>query len=77
MPLVEWLGTFAIIVMVSAYALEKRHPSFVFIFAAGCVLAAVYAYLISSYPFLVAEGIWALIAFQRWLSVSQKNSLSQ
>ncbi len=64
--LIEALGTLAIVTMVISYALEKRHPIFIAIFAVGCALAAFYALLIQSYPFLVAESIWAVIAFRRW-----------
>lgn len=52
--------------MVASYALEKRGPGFIAVFAFGCALAALYAYLIGSYPFLVAEGLWCLIALKRW-----------
>ena len=45
---------------------EKRDPIFVAVFSFGCALAAFYAYLIQSYPFLIAEGTWAVIAFRRW-----------
>ena len=65
-PLVEILGIVAIATMVTSYALEKRGTVFIAAFAAGCALAAVYAWLIGSYPFLVAEGIWAVIAARRW-----------
>lgn len=67
MPATEWLGIIAIVVMVGAYALERRHSAFIAIFAIGCIMAAAYAYLIGSYPFLVAEGLWAIIAGKRWL----------
>ena len=65
-PLVEALGIVAIAIMVSSYALERRGTFFIAAFAAGCALAAVYAYLIDSYPFLIAEGIWAVVAVRRW-----------
>ena len=65
-PLVEVLGIVAIVTMVASYAFEKRGTFFIAAFAAGCALAAVYAYLIDSYPFLIAEGIWAVIAARRW-----------
>lgn len=65
-PLVEILGTVAIATMVASYALERRGTFFIAIFAAGCALAAVYAYMIQSYPFLIAEGIWAVVAAHRW-----------
>jgi hypothetical protein len=62
----EALGLFAITIMVASYALEKRGHFFIATFAVGCALAAFYAYLIESYPFLIAEGIWSLIAARRW-----------
>jgi predicted ATP-dependent Lon-type protease len=62
----EALGVFAIVIMVGSYALEKRSPVFIASFAVGCALAATYALLIKSYPFLIAEGIWAVIAANRW-----------
>ena len=63
---VEYLGIVAVALMVIFYWLENRHPAFVLLFALACVLAATYAWLIDSYPFFVAEGIWSLIALQRW-----------
>ena len=65
----ETLGIVAVFIMVASYALEHRHPVFVAIFASGCALAAVYALLIHSYPFVIAEGIWSVIAVRRWLAV--------
>ena len=64
--MVELLGIVAVIIMVASYALEKRAPVYIAVFAFGCALAATYAYLLGSIPFLIAEGIWALIAFRRW-----------
>ena len=66
--MIEALGIVAVTTMVISYALESRHPTFIVIFAGGCALAAAYALLIESYPFLIAEGIWAIIAFRRWRS---------
>ena len=69
--MVEWLGIFAVISMVLSYALEDRHPIFILTFSLSCALAAFYAFLIASYPFLIAEGVWALIAFRRWMMRSK------
>ncbi len=66
MSQIELLGAVAITIMVASYALEKRGSIFVAIFAAGCALAALYAFLIESYPFLIAESVWSLIALRRW-----------
>ena len=60
------MGAFAIAVMVISYACERLHRGFVAIFAAGCALSAFYALLIGSYPFLVAESVWSIIALHRW-----------
>ena len=70
---VELLGIVAIAIMVISYALERHSVIFIATFALGCVLAAVYAYLIGSYPFLIAEGIWAFIAFARWRRAVREN----
>ena len=64
--LIEVFGAFAISVMVVSYALEERHSCWVLVFTFGCALAALYALMIGSLPFLIAEGIWAAVAFKRW-----------
>ena len=73
--LVELLGLVAISIMVISYALERYSSFFIATFALGCVLAAVYAYHLGSYPFLIAESIWAAIAFARWRSAVRENHL--
>ena len=64
---IELFGFVAVIMMVSAYALEDRSPVMVLLFAASCLAAASYAALIRSWPFAVVETIWSFIAFRRWL----------
>ena len=73
MPTVEALGIVAVIIMVGSYALEQRGRVYIAFFAFGCALAAFYAFLIHSYPFLIAEGVWSLIALRRWWK-TQPNS---
>lgn len=63
---VEIFGITSVIIMVTSYALEHISPVFIAIFSFGCVLAATYALLLESIPFLIAEGVWAIIAFRRW-----------
>lgn len=63
---VESLGLLAVIIMVVSYGLERFGSTFVAIFALGCVLAATYAYLIDSLPFLIAQVVWAVVAVRRW-----------
>lgn len=72
----EAFGILAIVIMVVSYALEKRSPVFIASFAVGCALAATYAFLIKSYPFLIAEGVWAVIAAIRWRQSRSDDSLT-
>lgn len=64
--MIEYLGILAVALMVAFYALEPRHRHFTLAFAAACALAAVYAWLIGALPFVIAEGLWSLIALNRW-----------
>jgi hypothetical protein len=59
-------GLFAVTVMVTAYALEAKHPAFVLVFAGSCVLASIYGFLQGAWPFGVVEAIWSVIAARRW-----------
>ncbi|WP_417462930.1 hypothetical protein [Kordiimonas sp.] len=69
--MIDQLGLIAVVVMVASYALEHRHLNFILLFAIGCAMAAAYAWMIGSMPFLIAEGIWALIALRRWLKAGR------
>ena len=64
--MIELFGLAAVIAMVTTYALEERSPWFVLGFALACAAAALYALMIESLPFALAEGIWAVIAWRRW-----------
>ncbi|PCJ27489.1 MAG: hypothetical protein COA96_03040 [SAR86 cluster bacterium] len=61
--------------MVISYALENKSTVFIASFAFGCALAAYYAYMIESYPFMVAESIWSIIALWRWMSTRNKPAI--
>lgn len=63
---IETLGIIAITAMVVFYALENNSRIFILLFSVACALSAIYAWLIGSYPFLIAESIWAVIAARRW-----------
>lgn len=67
MSAVELFGFVAVVAMVVFYACEERATACVLGFAIACAAASLYAVLIGSWPFALAEGIWALIAARRWL----------
>jgi len=72
--MIELLGLLAVCSMVVCYALEDRGPSFTLAFAISCTAAAFYAFLIGSYPFMFAEGVWAVIAFRKWRARNAKGN---
>jgi hypothetical protein len=59
-------GLFAVTAMMLCYALESRSHWFVLAFAGTCVLASTYGFLQGAWPFGVVEGVWSLVALQRW-----------
>jgi len=61
-------GLFAVIAMVSCYALERRHRLFVLLFAFSCVLGSIYGFLQGAWPFGLVELVWSGIALARWRS---------
>jgi hypothetical protein len=63
---IELVGILAVCAMVTFYAVEDRAPIWTLAFSAACWFAAMYAFLIGSSPFMIAEGIWANIAFKKW-----------
>ena len=59
-------GLFAVSAMLVCYALEDRHPRFVFGFAVACALGSIYGFLQGAWPFGVVEAVWAVVALRRW-----------
>jgi hypothetical protein len=59
-------GLFAVTAMLVCYALEGRSPWFILAFAGACVLGSIYGFLQGAWPFGLVEGVWSLVAAQRW-----------
>ncbi len=72
---IQWFGVFAVTLMVGCYSLEKRGPQYVAFFALACLLSAVYALMLGSYPFVFAETVWAVIAFYRYRSLIKSSEI--
>ena len=65
-------GIAAVSVMVVAYALDRRHPVLAFVFAGGCSLSSLYAFLVGSPPLGVVEALWAGLALKRALRAGSR-----
>ena len=63
---IEIFGAIAVSLMALFYALEKRSPVFILLFACACLASSGYAALIRSWPFAAVELLWAGVALHRW-----------
>jgi hypothetical protein len=64
--MVTVFGVVALSFMMTMYALERRGRPFVLAFAAGCALSSAYGFVSGAWPFGGVEGIWTVIALNRW-----------
>ena len=67
-------GSVAVSVMLLAYWLEPRSKWFVLLFAGGSAATAAYSGLAEVYPITVIEGLWALVALQRFAKRRREES---
>jgi len=65
--MLTYFGAGAVTVMLLSYAFEHRSAWWVLVFALACAASSVYGWLAGTWPFGVVEGVWAVVAFQRWL----------
>ena len=59
-------GSIAVSIMFLSYWTEERSKWLVLVFAIGSALTALYSGLEEVYPITVIEGLWALVAVQRF-----------
>ena len=60
-------GVIAVSIMFVSYWNEERSKWLVLMFAIGCGLTSLYSGLAEIYPITVVEGLWALVALQRFV----------
>jgi hypothetical protein len=59
-------GLIAVTAMLAFYAIEEKSPWCVLGFAGACVMGSVYGFLQGAWPFGLVEGVWSLVAFNKW-----------
>jgi hypothetical protein len=59
---------FSVTAMLLCYALEGRSSWFTFAFAMSCALGSSYGFLQGAWPFGLVEGVWTLVALNKWRS---------
>jgi hypothetical protein len=73
MSLLTLYGLFAVTAMLVCYACEERSPWWILGFAFSCALGSIYGFLQGAWPFGLVEGIWAVVAFRRWMLKLRKS----
>jgi hypothetical protein len=68
MSLLSLFGLLAVILMLVFYTLENRSHWFILGFSFACGLGSIYGFLQGAWPFGIVEGIWAIVAFKKWIS---------
>jgi hypothetical protein len=69
-------GVVAVTFMMVMYTLERRGPIFVVLFALGCALSSSYGFLSGAWPFGAVEGVWCVIALQRFRNARREMARS-
>jgi hypothetical protein len=64
--LLTLFGLFAVSSMLVCYAFEKQSAWFILGFSTACALGSAYGFLQGAWPFGIVEGIWSMVALQRW-----------
>ena len=71
-------GVIAVSIMFLSYWNAQRSKWLILVFAIGCGLTSLYSGLAKVYPITVVEGLWALVALQRFVQRHVKeNELSK
>ena len=65
-------GAIAVTIMFLAYWTEDRSKWLVLVFALGSALTSLYSGLSAVYPITVIEGLWAIVALQRFAQRYQR-----
>lgn len=59
-------GVIAVSIMFLSYWTEERSKWLVLVFAIGSGMTSLYSGLAEVYPITVVEGLWAMVALQRF-----------
>ncbi|MGO9133031.1 MAG: hypothetical protein ACLP8A_03140 [Methylovirgula sp.] len=62
-------GLVAVTAMLICYAFESRAHWWTLGFAVSCLMGLAYGFLQGAWPFGLVEGVWAVVAFMRWLKL--------
>jgi hypothetical protein len=65
-------GLVAVSAMLVFYTIESKSHWCILGFAAACVMGSIYGFLQGAWPFGLVEGIWSLVALNRFYQARAK-----
>lgn len=73
MSLLSLFGLFSVTLMLICYSFEYRSHWFILGFSFACALGSIYGFLQGAWPFGIIEGIWAMVAFNKWMKAEKRS----
>ncbi len=70
MNLLSLFGLLSVTLTLILYSLENRNHYLILGFSFACGLGSIYGFLEGAWPFGIVEGIWAVVAFHKWIKAS-------
>jgi hypothetical protein len=70
-------GVIAVSIMLLSYWTEERSKWLVLVFAIGSGMTSLYSGIEGVYPITVIEGLWSLVALQRFVQRHKRENLTQ
>ncbi|WP_297764626.1 hypothetical protein [uncultured Muriicola sp.] len=83
MTLVDWIGSCGVFLILLAYflnvtsKLESKHLPFILLNLVGASMACLASYLINYLPFVILEGVWALVSGYALYNYFSINTVTQ
>lgn len=74
--MLTFFGSLAVGIMLVSYWLEPRSKWFVLLFSAASAATALYSGIAEVYPITVIEGLWSLVALQRFVARHRQGLLA-
>ena len=70
-------GVIAVSIMFLSYWAEERSKWLVLVFAIGSGMTSLYSGIEGVYPITVIEGLWSLVALQRFVQRHKRENLTR
>ena len=79
MTLIDWIGSFGVFLILLAYflnitgKLSSKQLVFILLNLIGAILACLASILLNYWPFIILEGVWALVSIYALITYKKTN----